>query len=1586
MPKILQRGLWLFILLTDVAGAQTLTPSTLTFPNTGIGVTSAALTATLTNTGTTALTISAKAISGTNAADFAISTTGTTCGATLAASASCDIAVTFDPGASGTRTATLKVTDNGATTSQQINLTGTGVAVPTDTLSANSIAFGNGTVGAASAAQSVTVTNSGTGPLAITSIALAGANPGDFATTNTCGTSLAANSSCAISATFTATTTGARSATITLTDNAADSPRVITLSGTGVAAAVPGVSLNPPALTFASTNVGATAAAQTVTVTNSGSAPLTVTAATITGANSSDFAVSANTCTTSIAANGTCSISVTFTPTATGARAAALTITDNAGGTAGAQQSVPLSGTGAGVAAVTLSPQTLSFGSSNVGVASTAQSVMLTNSGSGTLSISSVTIGGTNAGDFAIGSNTCGVTLATGASCSVSVTFDPTAAGSRAASLVFADSAGNSPQSASLTGTGVGVAAANLSPNALSFGNGNIGTTSAAQSVTLSNPGSAALTISSIAITGANAADFATTNTCGGSVAAAGSCSISVTFDATATGTRSATLTVTDNATGSPQQVTLSGTGVGVPTATLSAASISFSTANIGTTSTSQSITVTNSGTGALSIASIVLGGTNSGDFSTTNTCGTSLAAGSNCAISATFHPSAAGSRAATIALTDNAADSPQTISLTGTGVGVPAASLSAASLSFGNTNINTTATAQSVTLSNSGTGALTISIINIAGSNSADFATSNTCNGSVAAGGNCTISVTFTPTAAGSRSATLTVADNATGSPQSVTLSGTGVAVPQASLSPTSLSFGNSNTGATTAAQTISLTNSGSGALSISSITLAGTNPGDFAIAGNNCGSSLAAGQSCTITITFTPTAINGRSASLVVADNASNQSGSQQTASLSGTGIALPIASVSPMSVGFGTSTTPQTVTLSNTGTGTLAIASVAIGGANASNFGIFANSCGSSLTAGSSCTISISFTPPSSSSSSSATLTITDNSNNTPGSTQSVALSGLTPLTITTQSLNSGTAGTAYSASVVPQGGTSPYTWSVSAGSLPAGLSLNTSNGFISGTPASAASSTFTIKVNDSGSPVQSATHQYTITIAAPTLTINSAELSFGTVGAAYAAYVQPLGGTAPYTWSVASGTLPPGTSLAGSTGFLTGTPTTAGTFTFTARVTDSSSPVQTATQQFGLVINPATLKISTTSLPNGTTAVAYSNAIVATGGTTPYTWSLSSGTLPAGLSLNTASGAITGTPTASGTSTFTVKVADSGSPAQTTSQMFTVSISTGLTITTTSLASGTAGLFYTATLLAQSGTAPYTWSMTGLLPSGLTLNASTGTLSGTPTATGTFSFIVKVTDASSPAQSATQALSLFINPPTTEPITPTFSFTNVSGTVTPGANITSATVQLSQASSAEYTGTLSLALTPNSSLTGLPAGYLGDAGFVSSTGTKSATSTVTIPASATSVAFPTFDPGTVAGNIGVTLTVGSQTAASSSVTIAPAAPIIEAGSVQITDVTSSGFNVELVATSTTRDLQTATFTFNAATGAQLNGTNFTVNVSSLLSNWFASSSGLTYGGAFSLTIPFTLSGSSSAIASVTVTLTNSVGTSAAATGVQ
>jgi hypothetical protein len=209
-----------------------------------------------------------------------------------------------------------------------------------------------------------------------------------------------------------------------------------------------------------------------------------------------------------------------------------------------------------------------------------------------------------------------------------------------------------------------------------------------------------------------------------------------------------------------------------------------------------------------------------------------------------------------------------------------------------------------------------------------------------------------------------------------------------------------------------------------------------------------------------------------------------------------------------------------------------------------------------------------------------------------------------------------------------------------------------------------------------------------------------------------------------------------------------------------------------------------------------------------------------------------------------------------------------------------------------------------------------------------------------------------------------------------------------VVLNPGSNGAFSGTLNMLFTPNSSLSGLPQGYQGDAGFVNSAGAKSTSASISATLSGTittTVTLPAIDPGTVAGT--VTISLSGQSVTPTTLVIPSSVPIIESGSVQFSNVTSSGFDVELVATSTPRDLQTATFTFNPASGAQLTGsTTFTVNTSSLLSQWFSSASGLTYGGAFSLTVPFTLSGSSAALSSVTVTLTNSIGTSTAATGVK
>lgn len=217
----------------------------------------------------------------------------------------------------------------------------------------------------------------------------------------------------------------------------------------------------------------------------------------------------------------------------------------------------PTCGTGGGPTA-SLSPTSLTFGSQTVGTTSSAQNVTLTNSGTASLSITSIT----TSGDFSQ-TNTCGASLAASSSCTISVKFTPTAAGTRSGSLSVTDNAPGSPQTASLTGTGVASGpAASLNPTSLNFGNQTVNTTSAAQVVTLTNSGNASLSITSIAVTG----NYAQTNNCGASLAASTSCTINVTFTPLTTGTLTGTLSLTDNAPGSPQTASLTGVGVAAST------------------------------------------------------------------------------------------------------------------------------------------------------------------------------------------------------------------------------------------------------------------------------------------------------------------------------------------------------------------------------------------------------------------------------------------------------------------------------------------------------------------------------------------------------------------------------------------------------------------------------------------------------------------------------------------------------------------------------------------------------------------------------------------------------------------------------------------------------------------------------------------------------------------------------------------------------------------------------------------------------------------------------------------------------------
>ena len=336
-------------------------------------------------------------------------------------------------------------------------------------------------------------------------------------------------------------------------------------------------------------------------------------------------------------------------------------------------------------------------------------------------------------------------------------------------------------------------------------------------------------------------------------------------------------------------------------------------------------------------------------------------------------------------------------------------------------------------------------------------------------------------------------------------------------------------------------------------------------------------------------------------------------------------------------------------------------------------------------------------------------------------------------------SGEVGAAYSYTLIASGGTGPYAWSVNAGSLPTGITLNASSGILSGTPTAAGTSNFTIMVTDANS--QTATQATSLTVVAgPSLSFPTPPP--GEVGVAYSDTLTVSGGTGPYAWSVSTGSLPTGITLNASTGILSGTPTAAGTFSFTVKVTDSGG--QSATQATSLTVAAGPV-LNFAAPPSGEVGAAYSYTLIASGGTGPYAWSVSAGSLPGGITLNSASGVLSGTPTAAGTSNFTIMVTDAAG--QTATQATSLTVVLGPSLSFPAPPSGEIGAAYSYALTASGGTGPYAWSVSaGSLPAGITLNASTGVLSGTPTTAGTSNFTIKVTDANS--QAATQATSLTI----------------------------------------------------------------------------------------------------------------------------------------------------------------------------------------------------------------------------------------------
>ncbi|MDR3740903.1 MAG: choice-of-anchor D domain-containing protein [Terracidiphilus sp.] len=635
------RGIWQIPLAT--AGAQSTTatvdPTSLSFGSVAFGTPSTAQTVTLTNTGGIALTVTSIIATG----DFTETDNCQT--AVVNSDASCTIQVVFTPSQAGARTGQLTINGNFAGGQLTVALSGTGGSPGMVTLLPTQLSFGSVQVGATSSALQVTVQNQQSSAVSISKVSVTA----PFAlASNACGTTLAANSSCQLTVTFAPTQSGSATGTLSVTDNVGT--QSASLAGTGEPAATD--TLSPTSLTFGGTVIGESSSSQTVTLTNSGGMPLTSIAISATGPFTESSA-----CGTILATNSSCSISVAFLPTASGAATGQLTVAD-----ALHTQTAALSGTGLLAPAISVNAPSATFAVQAVETASAPQTLTMTNSGGSPMASLSFSITGVSASSFATGASTCGTTIASGASCTVQVIFKPAAAGGNAATLAIASPTPRvNPVTVALVGTATASAGINVSPAQMAFTVATLGQSSAAQTATITNTGAS----SASGLTVATAAPFSlASNTCGASLAAGGSCSVGVVFTPASDGAAAGALAV--NSTNlNAATVLLSGAGGAAGSVLLQPGSLVFPTTPVGSTNTAQAVTVTNNGPVAFTDLALTA---SSGFQIQSTTCTTQLAMGASCAVAVVFSPTVAGAASGTLTATSSALAAGVTTALSGTG------------------------------------------------------------------------------------------------------------------------------------------------------------------------------------------------------------------------------------------------------------------------------------------------------------------------------------------------------------------------------------------------------------------------------------------------------------------------------------------------------------------------------------------------------------------------------------------------------------------------------------------------------------------------------------------------------------------------------------------------------------------------------------------------------------------------------------------------------------------------------------------------------------------------------------------------------
>src|SRR5713226_5142324 len=614
--------------------------------------------------------------------------------------------------------------------------------------------------------------------------------------------------------------------------------------------------------------------------------------------------------------------------------------------------------------AVSNSPASYNYGTVVVGAQSSAQTFVLTNTGTSDLHVGGVTFGGTNPPDFRVYLSGCDYhTVAPGATCTEYVVFAPKEAGALSAALTFPDDAVGSPQTVALTGFASGPVMT-FAPTSLNFGVPS-GPPSAPQTFYVRNSGNQPLTITSAAPPYLGTAYLTVVSDgCSGTTIPPGAtCRMIVTFTATQAGSGSATLQIQANTNPTWNNYTAFYSASGSLAQTQSTGNFGYQPQN----STSQPgyVQLFDSGNVPMHVSAVALGGAGASQFAIpSDTCtGATIGYGGPCYVYLTFTPTTTGPLQATVSFTDDAPGSPQSETIYGTGI-APGAILSQTAIDFGVVSDAGGNASQVVQVSNPTAQSLHVTTAAISVGGGVFHTSADSCTGAtVLPASSCSVTVTFAPTSSFAVfSGTLTVTDD--GSPsghQLVSLAGQGVD-PQLTYAPDQINFANQRQGTRSAALALTLTNTSSASWTPQGMQLEGTYYGSYNLDASGCTQALAPGAYCQLLVTFAPTGVGLISALLDVVNPVT---GSINKVPVSGTGVA-PILSQFAYGVDFGNqrvgTTSPDSVIfVSNVGSDTLHVSSLSITGANASAFAIGATNCtGAAVAPNTSCFASLSFAP--------------------------------------------------------------------------------------------------------------------------------------------------------------------------------------------------------------------------------------------------------------------------------------------------------------------------------------------------------------------------------------------------------------------------------------------------------------------------------------------------------------------------------------------------------------------------------------------------------------------------------------------------